>query len=100
MSLNNSPTDARLSLLQEWLPTLTATPTLVKTLRPASADAARRRAAVRPCRRGVRQNRRVGADGAGAGCRTRLFAAVRSRLNHLSEPAQQRHRAQALYRRH
>src|SRR5450830_1133522 len=43
MSLNNSPTDSRLSLLQAWLPTLTATPTLVETLRPASADASFRR---------------------------------------------------------
>lgn len=43
MSLNNSPADARLSLLQEWLPTLNATPTLVETLRPASADASFRR---------------------------------------------------------
>jgi len=43
MPLNNSPVDLRLSLLQEWLPTLTTTPTLVATLRPASADASFRR---------------------------------------------------------
>ena len=42
MSLNNSPTDPRLSQLQEWLPTL-AIPTKVETLRPASADASFRR---------------------------------------------------------
>jgi aminoglycoside/choline kinase family phosphotransferase len=42
MSLNNSPTDPRLSQLQEWLPTL-AIPTKVDTLRPASADASFRR---------------------------------------------------------
>ena len=42
MSLNNSPTDPRLSQLQEWLPTL-AVPTRVETLRPASADASFRR---------------------------------------------------------
>src|SRR5450830_2012877 len=43
MPLNHSTNDTRLSLLQEWLPTLTAIPTLPETLRPASADASFRR---------------------------------------------------------
>lgn len=43
MSLNNSPTDTRLTQVQQWLSTLTATPTLVDTLRAASADASFRR---------------------------------------------------------
>ena len=43
MSLIHSPDDSRLSLLQEWLRSLTHTPTLIETLRPASADASFRR---------------------------------------------------------
>jgi len=43
MSLNHSAPDVRLSLLKEWLATLTAIPTLLQTLRPASADASFRR---------------------------------------------------------
>ncbi|NMM25773.1 MAG: phosphotransferase [Glaciimonas sp.] len=39
----NSPSDLRFVQLNEWLATLTATPTLPKTLRPASSDASFRR---------------------------------------------------------
>jgi aminoglycoside/choline kinase family phosphotransferase len=43
MSLNNSPTDLRLSLIKEWLPTLSGFTVLPETLRAASADASFRR---------------------------------------------------------
>lgn len=43
MSLNHSPADSRLSLLQEWLSSLSAFPVNIDTLRPASADASFRR---------------------------------------------------------
>src|SRR5450830_233654 len=43
MPLIHSPDDSRLSLLKQWLPTLTAFNPLVESLRPASADASFRR---------------------------------------------------------
>jgi aminoglycoside/choline kinase family phosphotransferase len=43
MSLINNVDDSRLSLIQEWLPTLTSFSVLTDTLRPASADASFRR---------------------------------------------------------
>jgi aminoglycoside/choline kinase family phosphotransferase len=43
MSLNTSPTDLRLSLIKEWLPTLSGFTVLPETLRAASADASFRR---------------------------------------------------------
>src|SRR5450830_114181 len=43
MSLINNADDSRLSLIKEWLPTLTSFSVLTDTLRPASADASFRR---------------------------------------------------------
>jgi N-acetylmuramate 1-kinase len=43
MSLINNADDYRLSLIKEWLPTLTSFSVLTDTLRPASADASFRR---------------------------------------------------------